>query len=170
MYDGGKVMKKEKWTNVIGILVYAALRAFIGLLFSEFVLQRVYVNGASMEPNYHDGDSVFMRKQTCFISYGDVVILEGEYKNGEHLLIKRVVGCPGDTIEISDSGDVFRNGELLNEAYIMEKITSENRGNFFSVVLGDDEYFVMGDNRNNSWDSRMIGPIKKEKIEGIVIQ
>ena len=64
MYDGGKVMKKEKWTNVIGILVYAALGAFIGLLFSEFVLQRVYVNGASMEPNYHDGDSVFMRKQT----------------------------------------------------------------------------------------------------------
>lgn len=163
-------MKEEKLMNIVGILVYAALGVLIGLLFSEFVLQRVYVIGASMEPNYHDGDSVYIRKQLYSLSFGDVVVLKGEYRGDEHLLIKRVIGCPGDTIEITDNGDVIRNGKLLNESYVMEKITSGNRGNFSFVVLGDDEYFIMGDNRNNSWDSRMIGPIKKEKIEGIVIQ
>ena len=83
--------------------------------------------------------------------------------------IKRVIGLPGETVQIMDDGSIYINGEKLEENYGMEVIKPETIGRAAEPIeLGDDEYFVMGDNRNNSSDSRtdMVGNIKRENIIG----
>lgn len=81
-----------------------------------------------------------------------------------HAWIKRIVGLPGDKIEVS-GGAVYRNGELVEEAYIKEEIYRD----FHPVVVPDDSVFVMGDNRNASMDSRSVGPIPIDNIIGKVV-
>ena len=83
--------------------------------------------------------------------------------------IKRIIGLPGETVQIMDDGSIYINGEKLEENYGMEVIKPETIGRAAEPIeLGDDEYFVMGDNRNNSSDSRtdMVGNIKRENIIG----
>lgn len=161
---------RNKWKERVGIALYAILGIVIGCLFSTFVMQRVSVNGASMEPTYYDEDQLLMKKQIKNIQYGDIIVLKAEYLGKKDALIKRVIGCPGDTIDITVSGDVLRNGELLNELYIKEHITHSNTGEYTHVELSDNEYYVMGDNRNASLDSRILGPVKRDDIIGIIIE
>ena len=127
------------------------------------VVQNFRIEGSSMEPTLHSGQYVLVNK----LSYGsfggpqrgDIVVFEAW--NQDKDFIKRVVGVPGDTIEIHDN-QVFVNGDPLPEPYLDEA----TRDNIEARVLAIDEYFVMGDNRGNSSDSRAYGPLDEDHIIG----
>ena len=136
-----------------------------------FVGQRTEVEGASMENTLHNGDNLIVDK----LSYRfhdperfDIIVFPFQYQANTYY-IKRIIGLPGETVQIMDDGSIYINGEKLEENYGMEVIKPETIGRAAEPIeLGDDEYFVMGDNRNNSSDSRtdMVGNITRENIIG----
>ena len=136
-----------------------------------FVGQRTEVEGASMENTLHNGDNLIVDK----LSYRfhdperfDIIVFPFQFQDNTYY-IKRIIGLPGETVQIMDDGSIYINGEKLEENYGMEVIKPETIGRAAEPIeLGDDEYFVMGDNRNNSSDSRtdMVGNIKSENIIG----
>ena len=136
-----------------------------------FVGQRTEVEGASMENTLHNGDNLIVDK----LSYRfhdperfDIIVFPFQFQDNTYY-IKRIIGLPGETVQIMDDGSIYINGEKLEENYGMEDIKPETIGRAAEPIeLGDDEYFVMGDNRNNSSDSRtdMVGNIKRENIIG----
>lgn len=136
-----------------------------------FVGQRTEVEGASMENTLHNGDNLIVDK----LSYRfhdperfDIIVFPFQFQDNTYY-IKRIIGLPGETVQIMDDGSIYINGEKLEENYGMEVIKPETIGRAVEPIeLGDDEYFVMGDNRNNSSDSRtdMVGNITRENIIG----
>ncbi len=136
-----------------------------------FVGQRTEVEGASMEHTLHNGDNLIVDK----LSYRfhdperfDIIVFPFQFQDNTYY-IKRIIGLPGETVQIMEDGSIYINGEKLEENYGMEIIKPETIGRAAEPIeLGDDEYFVMGDNRNNSSDSRtdMVGNIKRENIIG----
>lgn len=136
-----------------------------------FVGQRTEVEGASMENTLHNGDNLIVDK----LSYRfhdperfDIIVFPFQFQDNTYY-IKRIIGLPGETVQIMDDGSIYINGEKLEENYGMEVIKPETIGRAAEPIeLGDDEYFVMGDNRNNSSDSRtdMVGNIKRDNIIG----
>ena len=147
-------MRQTEIRAVFEIILYFALVACITFLIIHFVGQRRVVNGVSMQPTLSDGDNLIVDK----LSYRfhdpdrfDIIVFPQE--DGRYF-IKRIIGLPGATVQILD-GSVYINGEKLEEHYgneVMEEagIAAE------PVTLGVDEYFVLGDNRNNSKDSRSV--------------
>jgi signal peptidase I len=136
----------------------------IALLINVFVGQATRVEGMSMEPNLHTNQRLVVEK----ISYRfhgperfDVVVLKLP-DQGDELLIKRVIGLPGETVEVTD-GHIYINDELLAEPFLDQEITS---GRDSRVVVPPLHVFVMGDNRNHSNDSRNFGPVPIDNIVG----
>ena len=136
-----------------------------------FVGQRTEVEGASMENTLHNGDNLIVDK----LSYRfhdperfDIIVFPFQFQDNTYY-IKRIIGLPGETVQIMEDGSIYINGEKLEEYYGREVIQPETIGRAAEpIVLGEDEYFVMGDNRNNSSDSRtdIVGNIKREDIIG----
>lgn len=136
----------------------------IALLINVFIGQATRVEGQSMEPSLHTNQRLVVEK-VSYRLHGpdrfDVVVIRAPGQ-GDDLLIKRVIGLPGETIEIHD-GHVYINGELLKE----DSIAQETRpGREPSVLVPPLHVFVLGDNRNHSNDSRSFGPIPIEDIVG----
>ncbi len=140
--------------------VFLALLIFVGI---RLVVQNFKIEGSSMEPTLHSGEYLLVNKLAYRGSgepqRGDIVVFES-WTPGKDF-IKRVIGVPGDTVEIRDNA-VWINGERLEEGYL-DQVTS---GNTPALALGDDEYFVMGDNRGNSSDSRNHGSLQGDHIIG----
>jgi signal peptidase I len=140
----------------------------IGLLFRALIIQPFIVDGVSMENSFHDKEALLVDK----ISYrfnepnrGDVVVFQAP-KSPQYDYIKRVIGLPGETVTIT-SGKVYINDKLLNETYLKPGTkTYIGSGTTLHVTLGTNDYFVMGDNRENSSDSREWGPVALKKIIG----
>ncbi len=161
--------------EILDWLKYILLAILVGLLLVVFVIQRNAVIGDSMDPTLKNGDQVLVEKVSKYfdgITYEDVVTIKTanlpQHEEGPNI-IKRVIGLPGDTIEIKN-GSVYRNGEFLLEAYLSPELLTETRSSQFSqVTLGPDEYYVMGDNRTVSLDSRSIGPIPLNHMIGEVL-
>ena len=128
------------------------------------------IKGDSMRPNYPDGEYLLTDKVTYRFNEpqrGDVIVFKAPTNEGEEF-IKRIIGLPGESIKIVD-GQVFINDQILNESYIGQSIPT--RGGMFlsdgeSVKVPDSEYFVLGDNRPYSSDSRTWGLVPKGKITG----
>lgn len=149
----------------IWLLIVLAVTYFI----IAFVGQRTVVHGESMESTLYDGDNLIVNK----IAYRkhdpqrfDVVVFPYQYEKDTYY-IKRVIGLPGETVRINEVGDIFINDEIINESYGLEPI--ENPGMAVNtILLGADEYFVLGDNRNNSTDSRdpSVGVVNRSEIIG----
>ena len=132
----------------------------------DVFLPRYVVDGTSMEPNFHTNERVIVDRITIVLggpSRGDVVVLNSPTSPDE-LLIKRVIGLPGEQIVIDD-GYVYVNGTPLNEPYVTELCTYPSCEGTWE--LGDDEYFVLGDNRMHSLDSHSFGPVEASAIQGI---
>jgi signal peptidase I len=123
---------------------------------------RFRIEGDSMEPNLHNGEYVLIDKISYLLhppERGDVVVFTPP--NNERDYIKRVIGLPGDTVEIK-GGQVYVNGVILDEPYL----TSPTNGSDREFQVEEGHYFVLGDNRNNSSDSRSIGTITPQRIVG----
>lgn len=156
---------------MISTLLYLLGVLCLTWLVITFVGQRTEVDGASMEPTLSNGDNLIVDK----LSYRfrdperfDIIVFPFKYKEKTYY-IKRIIGLPGETVQIDEQGNIYINGEILSESYGREIIRPENVGLAAEpIVLGEDEYFVMGDNRNNSTDSRFaqVGNIKREDIIG----
>lgn len=141
----------------------------ITLLLVRYVGQRTVVIGDSMEHTLSNGDNLIVDK----ISYRfreperfEIIVFPFIYKDGTYY-IKRIIGLPGETVRIDQEGNIYINGEILKESYGAEVIADP--GNAVNeLLLGPDEYFVLGDNRNHSSDSRTtaVGFIHKDKIIG----
>lgn len=125
------------------------------------------VDGDSMTPTLENGTMALAYRLETAFSYGDVVLLRGL---GEDDYIKRVIGLPGDTIDIDGAnGRIVRNGIPLDEPYTVGPTLPREDGVDYPVVLAEGEYFLLGDNRVVSYDSRIWGAVPKEKIKAKVI-
>ena len=125
---------------------------FIGV-FAAFMFMSVFtvadVHGHSMEPTLTEGSKIFVLKYFK-PDYNDIVIaISHTSSDMPFYLIKRVIGLPGDTIQFKNNS-LYRNGELIDEPYIKEEMITQD----MEITLKEDEYFICGDNRNNSTDSR----------------
>jgi signal peptidase I len=137
-----------------------------------YLVQPFFVKGASMESNFHDGDYLLIDE----ISYrfdpphrGDVIVFHYP-KDPSEFFIKRIIGLPGETVEIKNNKVIIYNdsspkGFQIDESYLDE--TQQTLGSYF-VKLGDSEYYVLGDNRLQSSDSRSWGALDKKFITGKV--
>ena len=158
-----KVMKEFLNTAIYLLCVLGAVWLVI-----TFVGQRTEVEGASMENTLHNGDNLIVDK----LSYRfkdperyDIIVFPYQYKE-ETYYIKRIIGLPGETVQIID-GTIYINGSVLDENYGREKMVSSGLA-LDEIQLGEDEYFVLGDNRNASSDSREpdVGNIHRDDIIG----
>ncbi len=145
----------------------------IAVIVIQFIKPTV-VKQSSMEPNFYENDYLFVSKQSYKLfgepHRGDVVVVHSSLvqDNGdEKMLIKRIIGLPGEVIDIKD-GEVYIDGELLEEDYIKEDYTS---GEIDGLVIPEGQVFCMGDNRRVSIDSRdaSVGCVKIEDIVGKVV-
>lgn len=150
------------------LVVFGAIFALIYL----FVAQPHKVSGRSMDPKFHDGDYIFTDKVTYRLrqpAHGEIIVLKNPRDEGEDF-IKRIIALPGDTVKV-EKNKVYVNVKMIEEIYLpAERPTAA--GSFLSdgneVKAGTNQYFVFGDNREHSSDSREWGPITKEEIVGRV--
>ena len=167
-----------EWAGMIGFSFALAL------IINLFIMQPIKVEGKSMYPTLHDDDFVILSRigktLNLDLDYGNIIVIDHRTDRKRSLLddisdisffhrfenrnlwIKRLIGKPGDVIEIR-SGAVYRNGELLDEPYLLEEFMYGPSERF---VVPEDHIFVLGDNRNNSMDSRKIGFIPFDNIKG----
>ena len=149
------------------------ITAIAAILLVQFVAQPVVVSGHSMDDTLHHGERLLIEKITRY--YGglkryDIVVLDPENEEGS-LYIKRIIGMPGERVRIDLDGNIYINDKLLeDDVYGRETILDPGRA-YEGVTLGEDEYFVMGDNRNDSLDSRFedVGNVKQNQIVGRVM-
>lgn len=157
--------------EVISTGLYLLGVLFLTYLVITFVGQRTEVNGESMTPTLNNGDNLIVDKITYRFQDPqryDIIVFPFRYQ-ADTFYIKRIIGLPGETVQIDTEGVIYINGEVLNENYGREVIKPENVGIAIEpIILGEDEYFVMGDNRNNSTDSRteIVGNIHRDDIIG----
>lgn len=159
--------------EMISTLLYILAVLGVAWLLVNYVGQRTEVDGGSMEPTLSDGDHLIVDKLTYRLHEPerfDIIVFPFEHKENT-FYIKRIIGLPGETVQIDEKGNIYIDGKILEESYGREVIREDHRGLAAEPVkLGEDEYFVMGDNRNNSIDSRMktVGNIKRKDIMGKV--
>ena len=170
----GKNQNSERITfgDIVNMVLYIAIVLLLTYLFLAFVGQRTVVSGSSMESTLHDGDQLLVDKLSYHIrdpKRFEIVVFPYQYEEDTYY-IKRVIGLPGETVRIDLDGNIYIDGEILAENYGREVILNPGLA-ADPVTLGADEYFVMGDNRNNSTDSRFenVGPIKRDDIIGRAI-
>ena len=166
----GPTREKPRTPKKVGgflefVIILAVAFALVFGFVRPFVLEAFRIPSESMVPTLEVGDRVFVNKFIYRFTEperGDIVVFES-VNGGEEDLIKRVVGVPGDEIEVR-SGTLLVNGEPQNEPYLNREIPDDS---FFGPSrLSEGEVFVMGDNRANSADSRVFGPLPVENIEG----
>ena len=160
--------KSNPLRELAGMLVYIIIVLAVTFLFITFVGQRTHVSGESMENTLDDGDQLIVDKITYRFKDPerfDSIDFPFHYKENTYY-IKRIIGLPGETVQIAD-GLIYIDGEVLQESYGREVIQDPGLA-AEPITLGEDEYFVLGDNRNQSSDSRdpSVGLIHRDEIVG----
>ncbi len=160
----------DKGSLLRELAIYALIIVLCITVVPRYVIQRTQVDGRSMMNTLHDEESLLVEK----VSYHfkdpdrfDIVTFYPRGRDHEEYYIKRIIGLPGETIQITGN-TIYINGEVLKENYGREPMESGGIAEE-AITLGDDEFFVLGDNRNESIDSRdgtEVGVVKKENIDG----
>jgi signal peptidase I len=162
-----RVVGRQFWLWLVIVFLVAITYGFI----NRFVITSVIVQGRSMVPTLQDGERYLLDRWSYYYRLperGDVVVLRDP--GHQDLAIKRIVGMPGDTIQLRD-GVVMVNGKRFIEPYLSRgTLTYMPDFKDRSVLLGADQYFVLGDNRPLSEDSRYYGPIQRDRIVGCLSQ
>ena len=157
--------RQKAYNKALGGTIYVlTIVAAVAVLIATLVLPVLQIEGTSMEPTLSNGDIVLLTKTTRF-DHGDLCGFTWNNK----LLIKRVIGLPGDWIEMDTDGNIYLNGEKLDEPYVQQKDFGECDLEF-PFQVPQEQYFVVGDMRESSIDSRntLIGCIPKDQIVGKV--
>ena len=150
----GSALRELIETLILTLVIFLVIR---------FAVQNFRIEGYSMEPNFHDGQFLLVNKIVYMLhapERGDVIVFVPPTSSSRDF-IKRVIGLPGDRVEVIN-GKVYINGEMLDEPYPLNP-ASYSAG---AVTVPPDEYFVLGDNRNNSSDSHSWGTVSVKKIIG----
>lgn len=162
---------KKVFSALWEIIKIAVIALIIVIPIREFVFQPFFVKGASMEPNFHDFDYLIIDELSYNLGEpgrGDVVVFRNPVKRHQRF-IKRIIGLPGETVKIVDKRVEIITEEgsfILDESsYLPLGTVTNNEG---TTKLGEKEYYVMGDNRPYSYDSRYFGSVSKEDIIGRV--
>ena len=161
-------MRKIFWSlfEIVETIVIAVAAVF---LIRTFVAQPFLVSGSSMEPNFYDGDYLLIDELTYRLRQaerGEVIVFKYP-GNPSSYYIKRVIGLPGERVVIDGDKVMIFNGDqklVLKEEYVL----SNRRQSYFETTLKTEQYFVMGDNRDFSFDSRSWGALKGSEIIGLV--
>ncbi len=168
-YQKKKRLDPRLLKDVMELLVGGAVAVFLAFVLVFSIGMRTSVIGDSMEPALHNGQEILMNRILYRISTpkrGDVVVFLPNGNQNTHFYVKRVVGLPGETVQIRE-GNVYIDGVLLDENELFDKIVDPGIAQN-ELLLEGDEFFVLGDNRNSSEDSRSgnIGAVKKDDIIG----
>ena len=160
---------KKVLKEILSTSLYLLIVLCLTYIVIHFVGQRTQVIGGSMETTLSENDNLIVDKLTYRFREPkrfDIVVFPFQYEKDTYY-IKRIIGLPGETIFIDEEGNIFIDDELLTESYGKEIIKDAGRA-YEPVTLGEDEYFVMGDNRNKSQDSRdpTVGNIARSDIIG----
>lgn len=166
MNESDHKTEKKSWKFIFLYIVIGLTLAFGG----RMIVEPTIVIGQSMDPTFHEGQYLINSKVSYLFSkpkHGDVVIVEPKNKELDvSYLIKRVIAVPGDKIEIKNN-QLFLNDKKQKEPYIAEKMKDNED---FKITLKENQVFVMGDNRNDSLDSRVIGPVDyKKEVRGHIV-
>lgn len=155
---------------IIEYLKSVVIAVILAFFLKSFFFETIVVEGKSMQPTLSTEDRVFISKLEYNLNLksferGDIIVFEAPDKDASY--IKRVIGLPGDIVKVED-GSVFVNGERLEENYINEHSYTISDNKDKEILVGDEEIFVIGDNRDPgaSKDSRRFGSIKQESIRG----
>ena len=130
------------------------------VLIRTFIITPVRVDGDSMKNTLKNGDILLLYKLSSIDRF-DIIVLDEEKDNEK--IIKRVIGLPGETVAIK-KGKIYINDKVIDDEYAYGETTDYNK-----VTLKDDEYFILGDNRLISKDSRYFGPIKDNEVKGKIV-
>lgn len=162
---------KAIFKQVLSLCFYLAIILGCTYLVVNYAVQRTGIEGDSMQTTLFHGDQVLVDKLTYRFREPqryDIIAFPYRYEQ-DTFYVKRIIGLPGEKIRIDAQGTIFINDEALNECFGTEAISQPG---FASVprILGEDEYFVLGDNRNNSIDSRaaLVGYVRRQEIIGKV--
>ena len=162
----------KKVKLIIRILIWAVILAAVitaAWAITTYCVEKTNMTGSSMESTLSDGDRIIINRMSYLKSDPerfDVIVFEKNGKEHSYYGIRRVIGLPGETVQIID-GEVYINGELLEEVVEVERMQVSGLAEE-PIVLDDDEFFVLGDNRNQSEDSRFnsMGNVAREEIIG----
>ncbi len=156
--------------SLVELIEFVAIVAAVLIVLRFFIAEPHRVSGSSMVPNFHDGDYIITNKLAKSIAHlerGEVIILHNP-RNTDQVFIKRIVGLPGEKIQILD-GQVYINGKQIQEPYLPQGLKTSG-GAFLpegeEITIPDNQYFVMGDNRNGSSDSREWGTVEYNLVIG----
>jgi signal peptidase I len=162
--DGSKAKRVAR--EILGYIIAIASAVIVAVLIRIFIFEPFIVPTPSMEPTLLVGDKVIINKLAYKfgeVKKGDIIAFHSTTE-GEKELVKRAIAVEGDRIVLTSEGEVFVNDEKVNEDYIQQGQSLSYLNQEF--IVGPDEIFVMGDNRNNSFDSRFFGMVPEDNVFG----
>lgn len=168
-------MLKNFFSFVFELIKIVVISLVIIIPIRYFLIQPFYVKGASMEPNFYDHEYLIIDEITYRFKdpkRGDIIVFRYP-RNPQEYFIKRIVGLPGEKIQIKDGqvylyNDIYLAGTVLNESYLLKGTKTYSLTEDI-IALDEKEYYVLGDNRNSSKDSRSFGPVNKSFVTGRVL-
>lgn len=172
-YDFDRAERRERtkkfFWHFLGWLISLGIAVGLAYLITDYALEKTNMVGDSMQNTLASENIILIEKLSYRIKPPkrfDVIVFKKDGKEHSYYSIKRVIGLPGETVRIKE-GHVYINGELLEEQSVVEDIFLEGLAEE-DIILDEDEYFVLGDNRNNSEDSRFanVGNVVQEEIIG----
>ncbi|MEK7227903.1 MAG: signal peptidase I [Patescibacteria group bacterium] len=162
------LQKKSKTRLFLENVLYIASAVVLALIVQQFLIRPFVVNGASMDPTLATGDYLLIDEVTYKLrepERGDVVVFRAP-PEPDKFFIKRIIGLPGETVSIEGSKVTIKNAENPKGFVLSEPFITHVSVNSMTVNVTADHYFVMGDNRNGSFDSRSWGTLPKANIRG----